>query len=331
MNKLQTIFALTAIFLLSGMFSAQAQENSKSDYQKYYIRLGGGWSFGAGRTSVGTNYIETSYMEYYGHDDPRETVNRHSIEESPAKLSFGKGADVMLGFGYMFNKYIGIDVSLAGVFAGKTSVVNEISRTDVRDVSSSYLQEHTTSSSTTSQVEDFGYTGLYLIPALRVAMPIGRKFSAYSRIGIAMPLMSTGYRSVTSTESSSETGWRETSYGGRESVNNSSADTDFIKSRIKSYFTVGMNAALGASFSLTKNLSLYAEVESMILSFTMKEETIVTATSNGENVLDSIPVEDRTVQYAKKLSYDTEYPTKELAETFSASSVGINVGLIISF
>ncbi len=330
MKKLYLVCVFAATAALFNVPAFSQESNDLSDYNKFYIRIGGGWSFGAGRMSYGTSYFEDSYREYYSYDDPREPVERHNIEEKPVKLSLGKGADVMLGFGYMFNKYIGLDISLASVFAGKTSITSETKSVLIRDVSSR-LEEHTTSTDRDIESETLGMNALYLTPAVRLFLPLGNRVAAYSRVGLSIPLLNTGVRITSSVSESSETGWRVDYRGNRETINDHSSSSDMSKYRIKSYFNVGMNAAIGAEFAITDHFSIYAEAEAMITSFAMKEETLVAATSDGTDLLPDIPEEDRTIYYDKKYSYDDNRPDNGLTEILPASSIGINAGLIFKF
>lgn len=330
MKKIYSICLIAAIGALSSMPAFSQARSNSSDFNRFYVRIGGGWSFGAGKMSYGTWYFEDSYREYYSHDDPREPVERHSIEEKPVRLSLGKGADVMLGFGYMFNKHIGLDISLSSVFAGKTSITSETKSVLTRDVSG-FLEEHTTSTDRDIESETLGLNALYLTPAVRLFLPLGDRFAAYSRIGLSIPLMNNGVRILSSTSESSETGWRTDYSGNRETVNDHSSSTDMNKTRIKSYFNVGMNAAIGAEFAITDHFSIYAEAEAMITSFAMKEETLIAATSDGIDLLPDIPEEDRTIYYDKKHSYDENHPDNGLTEILPASSIGFNAGLIFKF
>lgn len=236
----------------------------------------------------------------------------------------------MLGFGYMFNKYIGLDISLASVFAGKTSITSETKSVLIRDVSSR-LEEHTTSTDRDIESETLGMNALYLTPAVRLFLPVGNRVAAYSRVGLSIPLLNTGVRITSSVSESSETGWRVDYRGNRETINDHSSSSDMSKSKIKSYFNVGMNAAIGAEFAITDHFSIYAEAEAMITSFAMKEETLVAATSDGTDLLPDIPEEDRTIYYDKKYSYDDNRPDNGLTEILPASSIGINAGLIFKF
>ena len=101
--------------------------------------------------------------------------------------------------------------------------------------------------------------------------------------------------------------------------------------------SMGMSSALGASFALSDNLSLFAEFQVMTLAHAPAKAHVVKYEVNGSDQLGNLKVEDREFVFVSKYSEDEsadhpdDQPTQLLKFRFPMSNMGLHVGVRMSF
>lgn len=333
MKKLCLLGILSSLLLAKGFCQDAVKSESVSEIGKgFYVRFHAGYSFGAGKMGGGIADLDMpgyNYTQSSRYDNVEE--DEESYEEKRKAISLGQGVDLMLGAGYMFNRYVGIDFSISSVFGSPVKVRHLETSTHHVDMSdNSIMPTESWSSSKDETVYKLGYTGLFLTPAVRLVAPVSDRFSLYSRIGVAIPLLSRARYTIERDESSSRRGWFEDYYGNRESLNESSHDDATTSYRLNSFFRLGFDAALGLDVTFGRHWSLYAEVEARVQSFAVKKKTMVEYVNDGRNLLPNVDEEDRVVEYVRKRE-DTGSDDQRLSYNIPASSIGINIGFVYRF
>lgn len=289
----------------------------------FYVRFGGGYSFGAGKTGQldalnmpGCNYSEMD-------DDGDETFT-----QKRKAFSLGQGVDLMIGARYMFTPYIGIDLSFSTVF-GSPAKATYKSSSIYRYESSGNISANIQRTSTEETLYKLGYSGFYLTPAVRLCVPVSGRFSLYSRIGVALPVYQSARYSTEETVSSTYRGHSDI-FDDRNDYNQSSRSSSIRAARLDAYFRPGFNAVLGVDIAIGQHLGVYAEVEAMVQSFAVKRSTLVEYIEDGDNLLSSIDPEDRVHEYVRKIDQDTP-GDPEISYNIPANSIGINIGIVYRF
>ena len=285
-------------------YPAKYNYNAGSSDGGWYLQLGGGYSFGAGKGYPAQSYSET-----------RPESGPESVTESNASFSLGKGVNTVLGLGYMLNENIGLELNAGYLIGGDNTVENS---------SKSSYSSYDYSSSRTYV---FKLSGLELTPALRLAAPIGSSSSCfYSRVGVIVPIFSTMVNEYDRKETQ------------KPKSGTSMSGSEHKRQEYTSYFKLGYAAALGIDLSLGEHCSIFAEVSAAVRSFELKKGTITewkTTDPNG-NVTDrlaTMEAKDKETEYLKELKYDSNTDTdgKDISYSMPASSVGVTIGLIIKF
>ncbi len=225
--------------------------------------------------------------------DSKEHYNNETdeYEESYKSVygSFGSGISVQLGLGGSINEVLGYDVEV-GYLAGKKNSFSETYSDE------DYMEKSTTEISSGS---------FQLAPSLTFTSGTG-KLRPYTRIGPVIAL----------TKLKNE---------------NTQIDTfDDIKQvyefELTGGMSVGFKGVLGLTFNSDKKLQFFSEISFISMSYAPKEGEITAYTANGENVLSSIPKEQRKVKFKDKIDSDDE-GNFDLRDKYSMGSIGIQAGI----
>lgn len=89
---------------------------------------------------------------------------------------------------------------------------------------------------------------------------------------------------------------------------------------------LGFKGVLGVTFNADKKFQFFGEASFISMSAAPKEQELTAFTSDGEDVLDTVPKEQRTVEFKDKIdSNDTG--NVALRQKFSMGSIGFQVGV----
>jgi hypothetical protein len=102
------------------------------------------------------------------------------------------------------------------------------------------------------------------------------------------------------------------------------------------YFRMGCATAMGANYSLSNKLGLFAELNVNISSFESKNSKITKYFAEGEDYLPNMSIQDKETEYLKEYTYDnsspdTNKPKKATSVITPASSIGAMVGFSVKF
>ena len=263
---------------------------STSYAQQLYTRIGLGYAIPqAGQTMDGT---ATPYNGSAVNSSPSGSTT-YSLKN----MSFGAGVHGDLGFGYMFNKHVGIDVSLDFLLSAK-QYTGTIGNVLVDSVPSNV------------NMNQKGKCTLF-IPAL-VLQSDGEKMNLYTRVGIALPLRSR----VT---------WDEVyvnlpGTGATEVV-------DFTW-EIKNKLSLGLAAAIGAKFAVNNKMKFWCEMGFLSFAPYTKEANLTEVSVNGQGgYLNQISAAQRVITYSTAFTGRTNDFFHQPAYSQPFSNFSINAGL----
>jgi hypothetical protein len=351
---MKRIFTVLIVALtITGNCIAQTGNQDKG----FYLKLGGGYAIGTGGASgiagfPRYNSSTDNYREYRKSFDVvkiDEESNKSKRKNAP--VSVGQGINVDLGIGYMFNKNIGLELN-AGYLSGTGNTVEISSKSYSSDYVAVSLGNNksrvTETESSNSRTETYTITRscFSLTPALKLVAPVNDKLSAYSRIGVVVPVSDNAVCELDESQSSS---YRNQVTGGSNPTNttNSNSGTEHQKTEFSSYFKLGYSAALGLNYQFGK-FGVFLEVNAVTNSFEVKKGTITEwkesswrngGTNTETDLLDGLDTYDKETEYKKEISTDNnsnttvnkDNPRQDISFTIPASSVGITAGIAIKF
>ena len=308
---------ITTILLLSLISTIRAQE--------FTIRVAGGYA--------GPGFQNTASV--LGPDvDPAtpqidQLVNMANINDSlktfkPVHGSYGTGGNVTLAVGYMFNKYIGIDLGIGYQHSANIGCV------DVRALSSPLTGY------VTANISSHSYA-IALAPSLLVSgEKTGWKVYPYARLGVVLPVAGSLTDDLTIL-SPYNLNVKPFWLGNR-------TDVQLVTSAV---FSLGATGAIGVAYRPLPFMSVFAEVNGQYLNVRAKSTTVKkwTATIDNANgtttVVDDIPargVYHSQFNYVDALgptsnnaqyngAYNSALPKQDTRPVVPGSNLGFNVGV----
>ena len=301
--------ALIVCMLTSASYFAQAQDNVNiHDSKKIFFRLGAGYSFETGKTEFndadpnGLTGIKQS-------TDVNVSADGSSANVKSLNGTAGAGVKAYITAGYMFNSYIGAELTFDYFHSDKT-MIGRLRSPQATSEENIYLRGFDVA------------PGIFLTPNFKT-------FDPYARIGLIVPIAG---------ELTIETRARKVNGGG--------PGTDIMveaTSKVKSEFSIGYYGALGVNYPINHNLSIFGEVQINNLSIKSKSAKITeyttTAITNGQSQLvpgqqlTDLPVYNKQFDFTDDYSQSTTTPPNQTAprkiptQFVNTSSTGINFGI----
>ena len=278
--------------------------------QEFYVRGGVGLHGESGKTE-------------YNNADPNGLTNIQQSTDVTINAdgttrvkslngTLGSGFKGNLTAGYMFNKYVGAEISF-NYFDGDKKTIGKLSTPEINSEAVAYLR------------------GLDISPAILIT-PGFDKLNPYARVGAL--LTAAGKLTIESDVLA---------------INAAGPDTDVkveALTEVTAKFSVGFVGALGATYPIGKNLSVFGEVEFKNFSIKSKsaeiKEYVTTGISGGNTFL--IPGQQLAdlPQSEKNFNFSDDYNGTVLGDDpnqartiptqfVNASGIGVNVGIRYSF
>lgn len=311
MKKLFKAFIFCMITFTS--YCVQAQDNRTMHHsQKIYFRVCGGYSFESGKTE----FNDADPNGLTGIKQSTDvTVNGDGSSANLKSLNgtLGAGIKANITAGYMFDQYIGVELSVNYFHSNKT-MIGRLRSPKVISEENTFLRGFDVA------------PGIFLTPNFKTINP-------YARIGLIVPI-----------------GGELTIETRAKKINGGGAGTDIMVeaiSEVKSRFSVGYYGAMGVSYPFNHKMSIFGEMEIKHLSIKSKsaevKEYATNAITNGQSQL--IPGQQLTdlPVYEKQFDFTNEYnqsmttspnqsePLKVPMQFVNVGSVGFNVGLRFTF
>jgi len=312
MNIIPKTFILA--LLASTGYVAQAQEDltPNTEAKGFYLRASGGYAFESGKTEF-NNADPNGLTGIMQSTDVTVNADGSSVNVKSLNGTVGAGIKLNLTAGYMFNSYIGAELGF-NYFLGDDTMIGRLRSPQINSLENTYLE------------------GLDIAPAIYLT-PNFKKLNPYTRIGLLIPVA--GKLNI-------ETMARQINGGGE--------GTDIMveaKTEVKSQFSVGYFGALGVSYPINDQLSVFGEIEIKNLSIESKSAEIThyktTAITNGESQLvpgqqlADLPVYEKKFEFTDDYNQSTtttpnqDAPRKIPTQFVNASGTGINLGIKYRF
>ncbi len=278
--------------------------------QEFYVRGGVGLHGESGKTE-------------YNNADPNGLTNIQQSTDVTINAdgttrvkslngTLGSGFKANLTGGYMFNKYVGAEIGF-NYFDGDKKTIGKLSTPEINSEAVAYLR------------------GLDISPAILIT-PGFDKLNPYARIGAL--LTAAGKLTIESDVLA---------------LNAAGPGTDVkveALTEVTAKFSVGFVGALGATYPIGKNLSVFGEVEFKNFSIKSKSAEIkeyVTTGINGSNTflipgqqLADLPQSEKNFNFSDDYNGSVLGDDPNQARTIptqfvNASGIGVNVGIRYSF
>jgi len=169
---------------------------------------------------------------------------------------------------------------------------------------------------TSSELEEAKSSGLRIAPQLVYKLDNG----FYGRFGVIIPVA--GKTIITSTDDSVMVGLN--TYAKKE-----------VTTETKGSFSIGFIGAIGYNFALNDNMNLFGEIEYVGLSIKSGSATVTQVDIGGESYLDKMKTFQKEYEFVDEIDssvkFDPEKPTQMLKQKAPFSSIGLNIGITMTF
>ncbi len=255
-------------------------------------------------------------------------INAPNGSNKVVHSSYGRGFNIGLRVGYMFNQYVGIDV---GASYAQSNTISAYQQTTLYQPDSSgnpapsggYLANQITGMS----------RSVVLSPSIVVAFAKPKfKIYPYLRAGVALPV----YTQITNKLSMTLDG-----VGASNTTYNSPyflGDITTVTMETVTQFTVGFTGAVGVVYRPVNFINFFAELNGQYLNTKGKYTLITEWNADGNDMLPNRgPYREETV-YVKSLNgqsnnaqhnanYNPNQPKQDISPVFPFSNIGFNIGV----
>ncbi|NGY38935.1 outer membrane beta-barrel protein [Flavobacterium sp. XN-5] len=273
------------------------------------------WYFKAGASYFG----QTAATEFptVGGNLPlnRTYVGGKLVSEESVTGSFGEGFRTGVTAGYRFNTRLGVEMG-----------VNYYSSADKTMAQTTTDQIFVANGKPVYNFKSVGQiTAFDLAPALVLFLGEHAGFESYSKVGVIVPIH--GDLEIT-TDAIAPTGVASPATVAVHSVD-----------KVKPNPTIGFMAALGTSYKLGKNISVFGELEYRNFTVHGKTKETIEFTQNGQNALAGRTQAQIHTNYQDRLDtnsnnaatnpngLDSSKPMDELSSYVGISGLGLTLGL----
>jgi hypothetical protein len=259
--------------------------------KKWYFEFAGGYGFKVPRTQLKSPLeAEIGTVDYY--------QNRKELSIKPIFSSNGGGPNLRVGFGHMFNKYIGLDMQIILAFHPE--------QLDARTVLDKFSAEQYTK-----------ITAAYMTPSVKFAWDNGKRFGMYSKLGVFMPFSG---RVISDAVVDDREGRLLATFFAVEFLGLPLSSIPFLESKLvargKTQLnpSAGLNASLGIDVKLTEKSTFFFEANAGFYTIRPKKTTFINFDMQNKIFglsLDDLNFDENT---APKILSEYVY-VKELTET----------------
>ncbi|MFA5573731.1 MAG: outer membrane beta-barrel protein [Brumimicrobium sp.] len=293
MKKIFFIAILSFTILFTGNLQAQ----------KLYLEIGGGYGWALPETVLGAD----NYQDF---DNPDNSYEKNMLG------TLGQGANITLTPGYMFNKYVGVELGF-NYFVGAETVMDNRNTNDPEK----YGYDKTVANSNQFRA----------LPSL-VFNTGGEKVYGYAKAGLVLPLAgyTTGIKDQKKITHLLPAGLIETKID--------------VETKTSGSFTIGYRGALGLGYKVFDFMDINLEVFYTSLNVKAKRRDFTSFKYNGVDivgdpstakyVLEIDYVDELTSESNNELTnpnYDVNKPKEELATKTNFSQLGVQLSIKFNF
>jgi len=277
-----------------------------------YFGLGGGYGFAAGKqdmisgpdVSSTTNYNNTAFPNTF---TKTETFTARSY-------SIGKGGNIGLYGGYMFNKYLGAELGISYLIGASSIGTTDYATTTLNFGGGS----SSTDNKTTTTVKG---SMVRLVPGLRVQ--IGeKKIKTYATAGIIIGVA--GKATMETNNVNSQTGMATTT-------------TDQINT-LSGGMSWGLHSSIGVCYAVSGMIGIFGEISANLQNAHPSKNLETTYTVNGADKLSTLTTSQKETDYSSPYTVTTTQasvadpgaPQQAASINAPFSSIGFNIGVHIT-
>lgn len=206
------------------------------------------------------------------------------------KVRYGTGLPFGIGVGYMLTKNIGVELGIDYFNGFGTKIVNNNDGEEAKIVTSALH--------------------LSVVPSVVAKIEVGNVIP-FIRMGLDVSVVNqvkthmTGYTYLFKASSGKRS---QRDYGG---------------------LTLGINAAAGVEFPLSKMISIFGEIQADQVSWSPKHGKVTKYEVEGEDMLSSLSTRQKQWDYVKSINSDDPTPSDEANKVLRITHSFDNVGLVV--
>jgi hypothetical protein len=228
-------------------------------------------------------------------------------------LSMGKGICINWGLGYMINGNFGFELGMSYLIGAKTTGTH--TNIDVSD--------NTFPITTTSENERTYSANMFKInPSIIISSGM-EGINPYAKFGMIF-----GFASINREDNNSSSAFY------------SSSDTTIITKtaltmKADGGVAIGFSAAFGCNFMINSNLSFFGEFNLVSLTYAPTKSEYTSYSIDSEDILSNMTIAQKQIEYYDILKPNStqtkDMPSQALKKSISFGSIGLNIGMKISF
>ncbi len=276
------------IFLILSLFYFGLQANA----QKFYVNFNTGYALKMG-SRVGGGFIEFMNVSYKSNVEYDKLIY----------YSLGKGIQANISLGYMFNKYIGLDMGLSYIYGSKYKAEWK-SDIPLSDYSETYM---------------YGRE-ININPSLILSTDFKKKINFFAKFGVV------GAKPVVFIDSKQDEG---------DYPDPSIRQITIQKFKLNGGLSIGASACAGVKYTASEKLAFTFDISYQVLSYAPKKGKMTEYTIDGKNILPDKTTSDKEFEFVEQINSndnkDTNKPTKFLKFKYPFGNVGFNLGVMCFF
>lgn len=296
---------------------------SASFAQKFYLDAKAGYAFSFPGTVLGTKEHTDIYATTLNPADAKRETTVKNITGT-----HGVGINFMVAPGYMFNKYIGLELGLE-YFMGLQNRFSEATSTieiDITSVGIKLPKEDYRSGWGDAASEQFR-----VIPSL-VFSTGGTKFSGYAKAGLIVPVW--GVTKVHRTMNNADVNYL------KQEIDRSNSETDV---RISGNFNVGFRGVIGFEYTPVPVIGIFAEAFLTTLQIKRNKQVVTSHIVDEVEMLENMDIYDKETIYVNDYNSltinnkdinptntDITKPKEEIAPSTNFNQLGFSIGVRIN-
>lgn len=261
--------------------------------QNFYAELNVGYGIGMPSSTLGTD----TYLDLTGTGSSTKAIHG----------TLGGGLNLTLTPGYMFNKYIGVELGLNYFMGSKTVISNTTS-------SNASVYDKTTASSNQFRI----------LPTV-IFSTGGEKLYGFARAGLVLPVVG-GTKGVREASTATPLG----------------AVTTDVKTTTAGNFAVGFRGALGIGYNITDLIGISLEVTHTSLTIKPKSRMVDSYSVAGQDFTSLMTTYDRETKYVDELNsssnnsmsnpnYSATSAKEEIGQKTNFNQLGVALGIRFNF
>jgi hypothetical protein len=99
-------------------------------------------------------------------------------------------------------------------------------------------------------------------------------------------------------------------------------------------YSLGVNTALGMNYKLSPLISVYAEINAMIMAWAPEKAEVTKYIIEGEDELSDLSAAEREIEFVESIEsepYNPEQPSQDLKYYFNFDNIGLRAGIKFNF